>query len=854
MLPLKIRIRRGSLDCLVALLVMLLSATASSAAPPESSRFEQQVQPLLKSYCYDCHGKETKEGNLTLDQFATADDALKNRELWWKVLKNLRSGVMPPAGERRPSTEELETIANWIKFEAFGINADDPDPGRIGVRRLNRREYDNTVDDLMGIKFDASLVFPPDDSGYGFDNVGDALSFSPLLMEKYLRAAQTIVDQTVPKVTWVIPHQEFSGHDFQDDDSRVNGDRMSSKKTTKVKRVAKIDDAGKYDVHVAVKLHGSFDFDPSRYTIIFRIDGHERSKHEYGWDENKVLRYPFTEDWQPGDHELAFELTPVLAPADSEEKGLVAVGKEATSVSFEVSSVRIEGPQGTKKLVHPRNYGNFFPREEPPISPADRRKYAEEILRKFATRAFRGHVEQSTVDRLVKLAEEIYRQPDKTFEAGVAHSLVAVLASPRFLFRLESTGSQRGDGPFSPIDELSLASRLSYFFWSTMPDDELFRLAEAGELRQQLPQQVRRMMSDRRSDEFVRNFVGQWLRTRDVTQVSVDPIVILGHQEEYEKLRETFRERRRAPFSRTLSPEDEQIRKRFGELRAISDRFNDEMKRAMRRETEMCVEYIVQEDRSLLELLDCDYTFVNEKLAALYDIPNIRGNEMRRVTLPEGSPRGGVLTQASMLLVTSNPTRTSPVKRGLFVLENILGTPAPPAPAGVPDLEESAKKFAGREPPLRELLAAHRESALCASCHSRMDPLGIALENFNALGMWRDQDKQQPIDASGKLITGETFQDIRELKKILRERHATDIYRCVTEKMLIYALGRGLEETDEQTLDVIVRRLADSGGKFSVLIQGVIESAPFQKQRNPAKLAASPADSLKPRSIEGNKP
>ena len=358
------------------------------------------------------------------------------------------------------------------------------------------------------------------------------------------------------------------------------------------------------------------------------------------------------------------------------------------------------------------------------------------------------------------------------------------------------------------------------------------------------------MMSDERAAEFVRNFAGQWLRTRDVTQVSIDPIVVLGHQEEYEKLREQFRGRRRQSFSRTLTPEEAEVRKRFGELREISDRFNDEMKRAMRRETEMCVEYIVQEDRSLLELLDCDYTFVNEKLASLYEIPDVRGSEMRRVKLPEGSPRGGVLTHASMLLVTSNPTRTSPVKRGLFVLENILGMPAPPAPAGVPDLEESAKKFAGREPPLRELLAAHRESALCASCHSRMDPLGIALENFNALGMWRDEEKKQPIDASGKLITGETFQDVRDLKKILRERHASDFYRCVTEKMLTYALGRGLEATDEHTLDLIVRRLAENDGKFSALIQGVIESAPFQKQRNPATLAACPQ---KPRSNRRHK-
>ena len=262
----------------------------------------------------------------------------------------------------------------------------------------------------------------------------------------------------------------------------------------------------------------------------------------------------------------------------------------------------------------------------------------------------------------------------------------------------------------------------------------------------------------------------------------------------------------------------------------------------MRRETELCFEYIVKEDRSLLDLLDCDYTFLNERLASLYGVADVRGNELRRVRLPEGSPRGGVLTHASMLLVTSNPTRTSPVKRGLFILDNILGTPAPPAPAGVPDLEETAKKFAGREPPLRELLAVHRESALCSSCHSRMDPLGIALENFNALGMWRDQEKDQPIDASGKLITGESFQDVRDLKKILRDRHATDFYRCVTEKMLTYALGRGMEETDEQTLDLIVQRLTENDGRFSALIRGVIESAPFQKQRNITSVASSKTD------------
>lgn len=825
---------KATAGCSLILSLMLFAPIISSAVPPEAASFEQHVRPLLKTYCFECHGDGQKEGSLALDQVASTSSDPKLRDIWWKVLKNLRSGLMPPVGNPRPTEEEQETIANGIKFGVFGIDPDNPDPGRIGVRRLNRREYDNTVDDLMGIKFDASLVFPPDDSGYGFDNVGDALSFSPLLMEKYLRAAQMIVDQSVPKVTWMIPQQEFFGRDFLGDNDKMNGGRISGKKAATVKRTVQIEEPGTYDVHVVVKLHGSFDFDPARYTVVFRVDGQERSKNEYGWDENKPYRTHYAEEWQPGEHEFTFTLTPVVNP-EADEQPQTGIDRGATDVSFEVNSVRIEGPRGTKTRIHPRNYATFFPREVPPESAADRRLYAAEILRKFATRAFRSPVESVTMDRLVNMAEQVYVQPDKSFEEGVAHSLVAVLASPRFLFRLESNGAPAGDGPFAQIDELSLASRLSYFFWSTMPDDELFRLAEAGELRRQLPAQVHRMLRDRRSGEFIRNFVGQWLRTRDVTQVTVDAVAVMGHLEEYERLREQFRNRRRQPATRQLSPEDEQIRKRFGEFRAISDRFNDEMKRAMQRETEMCVEYIVQEDRSLLDLLDCDYTFVNEKLASLYGIPNVRGSELRLVKLPAGSPRGGVLTQASMLMVTSNPTRTSPVKRGLFILENILGTPAPPAPPGVPDLEESARKFAGREPALRDLLAAHRESALCSSCHSRMDPLGIALENFNALGMWRDQEKNQKIDASGKLITGESFQDIRELKTILRQQHAADFYRCITEKMLTYALGRGLEATDEHTIDLIVQRLKDNDGKFSALIEGVVESSPFQKQRNPDK-------------------
>ena len=818
--------------CITSLLTVVISQRSFSDEMPE---YQAEILPILKAHCYECHGDGAAEGSLTLDQFSSVTLAQSKPDVWWNVLKNLRSGVMPPSDKARLTTEETETLAKWIKFQVFQIDPENPDPGQLPVRRLNRTEYGNTVSDLMGIRFDAAILFPPDDSGFGFDNVGDALSFSPLLMEKYLRAAQAIVDRAVPKATWELPSQEFSGREFRDESSGDDGDGMPSTKPSQVKKSVRIDSPGKYVVAVGVKQHGSFEFDPSRYTIVFRIDGQERSRNEYGWDENKLQKSEYTEDWTAGEHELSFELIPI---PPSEDDKLKAEGSgESTHARFEVSSIRIEGPQESATLVHPENFNRFFPREEPPSDTAERRGYAKEILRSFATRAFRNGVTPSTVERLVMIAEAAWEQPGTSFESGVAQAMAGVLASPRFLFRLESMGAadsvaaSEPDGRSASIDELALASRLSYFLWSTMPDDELFELAERGQLRTQLSGQVARMMRDDRANDFLGNFVGQWLRTRDVTQISVDPIAVLGFQAEFEALQSQFRGRRGRPFSREPTPEEQKVGDRFRELRAISDVFDADLKHAMRRETEMCVEHIARENGSLLDLLDSDYTFVNEDLAKHYGIPDVDGGEMRRVELPPDSPRGGVLSHASMLLVTSNPTRTSPVKRGLFILDNILGTPSPPAPAGVPDLEESAKKFGDREPTQRELLAAHREAALCASCHARMDPLGFALENFNALGGWRTEEKGASIDASGTLITGETFKDVRELKQILREKHATDFYRCVTQKMLTFAIGRGLEFSDEHTVDLIVVRLQNSGGTFSDLIDGVVQSSPFQKQR-----------------------
>jgi hypothetical protein len=331
-----------------------------------------------------------------------------------------------------------------------------------------------------------------------------------------------------------------------------------------------------------------------------------------------------------------------------------------------------------------------------------------------------------------------------------------------------------------------------------MPDQELVQLAGRGELRKDLARQVKRMREDARAESLTRNFVGQWLQVRDVEGFTIN--------------------------TRAVLRQDGTIISRLN--------LDGELRRAMRRETEMLFAHIAREDLSVLDLLDCDYTFLNSRLATLYGIKNVTGAQMRKVTLPEESPRGGVLTHASILLVTSNPDRTSPVKRGQFILDNILGTPTPPPLPDVPALEDAKKELKGKEPTGRQLLAVHRAKPQCSSCHSRMDPLGLALENFNALGMWRDKERGQPIDSSGVLKSGESFQDLRELKRVLKVKHRSDFYRCLTAKLLTYALGRGLDYNDVETVDRIVERLERDGGRFSALITGVIESAPFQKRRS----------------------
>jgi Protein of unknown function (DUF1592)/Protein of unknown function (DUF1588)/Protein of unknown function (DUF1587)/Protein of unknown function (DUF1585)/Protein of unknown function (DUF1595) len=776
------------------LIACALTARASAGDNPAVAHYQDEIQPILIDYCYRCHADGMKKGGMALDGFASDEVLVTKRELWWSALKNVRAGIMPPAGKPRPDDKEVRLLADWVKRDVFGIDPRNVDPGRATIRRLNRVEYRNTVRDLTGFDFKAEEEFPPDDTGYGFDTIGDVLSVSPLLLEKYMQAAESIVAAAVPTVSRLVPERTYRGSEFHGEKSSPNGERMTFYQAAKVGRSLHIDPAGDYELAVDLTVNGAFIFDPGKCTVRFKLDDRELLQETYVWQDGKTYHYVLPQKLAAGDHRMEFNLEP-LTPPD----------KKKTSVDLRIVSVRVQGPMDPKHWTHPRNYDRYFFKDDPPAGDSERRLYAREILSRFASRAFRRPVDDHTLDRLVTIAQGIYQQPGHRFEQGVARAMVAVLASPRFVFRVEATqppASGESSRVFPLVDEYSLASRLSYLFWSSLPDQELFDLATNGLLRKNLDAQVKRMKQDSRADAFVRNFVGQWLLVRDVEGFTINTRAVL-----------------RQEGSRARVDLD-------GELR-----------RAIRRETEMLFAHIAREDRSLLELLDCDYTFLNAKLAQVYGIKDVTGTQMRQVKLPQDSPRGGVLAQASILLVTSNPTRTSPVKRGQFILDNILGTPTPPPPPDIPALEDAKKDLKDREPTVREMMVLHRAKPLCSSCHSRMDPLGLALENFNALGMWRDKERAQPIDASGKLITGEAFHDVRDLKRILKERHRLDFYRCVTEKLLTYALGRGLDYNDVETVDRIVERLDRDGGRFSALLMGVIESAPFQKRRDVAAVA-----------------
>ncbi len=805
----------------------LLAWAGPTRAAEPVQEFQSSVQPILTQYCYDCHADGVNKGQVALDQFKTEADIRKNPELWWKVLKNVRAGIMPPLKKPHPNDQEKSKLVDWIKFDAFGINAKDIDPGRATVRRLNRVEYRNTVRVLMGYDFNATEEFPPDDTGYGFDTIGEVLSVSPMLLEKYMQAAETIVDNAVPIVSKVVTQESIAGNEFLSADGDgggaggegktkkppVDGSKMAFYKEANVSSTFDVRKAGDYRLVLNFVVRGAFDFDPGRCDVAFKVDGVEQWRHEFKWDAGKKFQYDLQQKFEPGEHTFLFELRP-----------LVPANKQRFQLDLQVATVDVQGPLDQKFWTAPPNYHRFFPREAPPTGAAERNTYAREVLGAFTSKAFRRPVDDAVLDRLVNIAEIGYTSEGKGFEESMRRAMVAVLASPRFLFRVEQGVAPTEVRQASvALDEYALASRLSYFLWSGMPDEELRTLAAQKQLRAHLGDQVKRMLKDVRGQALIENFAGQWLELRDVGGVSINVGIVFAQDAA------AAPKPGAPPASQPTSRPAGNGQRRFGFNRPPI-LFDDPLRRALRREPEMLIGEVMRDDRSLSELLDGDHTYVNDVLAKLYNIPNITGTEMRRVPLRKDSPRGGLLTTAAVLAVTSNPTRTSPVKRGQFVLDNILGMPAPAPPPNIPPLED-AEKTAGQAMSFRQVLELHRNQALCRSCHARMDPLGLAFENFNALGSYREKERGLPIDSAGQLLTGEKFKDARDLKVILKDKHLTDFYRCLTEKMLTYALGRGLDYNDVETVDRIVDRMNREDGRFSALINGIVESAPFERRR-----------------------
>jgi hypothetical protein len=667
---------------LVLSLALVTTAVAAPTPAPNTStaerstaaaRFHQDIQPILSRYCYDCHADGMNKGKVAFDEFKDNQDLMGRTELWLAVLKNVRAGIMPPAKKPRPTPEELQRLERWIKHDSFAIDPDNPDPGRVTIRRLNRIEYRNTVRDLTGYDFNVDEELPPDDTGYGFDTIGDVLTVSPMLLEKYMQAAEAIAAGAVPRQARVIRQKTLAFSQFRFTNPEATnepaGDRLSFYKPAQLEHHFDADLPGTYRVRFNFEIAGMFDFDPGRCRVIVRVDDQEALQEEFAWQNHKKVPLEFERRWDPGQRRLALELVP-----------LTPIEQKKNSLDLRLASVRIDGPIEQQHWVRPKHFESFF-WQDPPARPADRRRYTREVLQRFATRAYRRPVDERTLDRLVTIALETAETAGKTFEDGIAQALVPVLASPRFLMRIE------GDLPgarFPLIDEYALASRLSYFLWSTMPDPALFQLAEQGALRRNLAPQVERMLADPRSNELIAHFVGQWLQVRDLDGIDINARAVLARDSGAEREMQLARARLQELQAKAeLTPEEKQERDKLFEQRRQRFRMpvpelDRELRRAMRQETEMLFAHVLRNNRSLVELIDSDYTFLNARLAKHYGITNVSGAEMRQVALPAGHARGGLLTQGSTLIVTSNPTRTSPVKRGLFLLDNILGTPPPP--------------------------------------------------------------------------------------------------------------------------------------------------------------------------------
>jgi mono/diheme cytochrome c family protein len=775
-------------------------AVPQPPSPSQSDSPLEQSRAVLNRYCVTCHNQRAKIGGLTLDNLDLTAIA-EHAETWEKVVRKLRGGVMPPPGRPRPERVTADSFRQWLEGELDRAAAANLNPGRpAAFHRLNRTEYRNAVRDLLALDVGVESWLPADPASYGFDNIGDALGVSSAQLERYLSVAQRISALAVgnPAVdpglqTYVLP-SDLTQRD------RMDGLPFGTRGGTLVHHYFPVD--GEYDFQIRLgrnyntRINGLTE----KHQIELAIDGERRELVTIGGkprvrggggddyaapvDEDDALKFRLPVKAGRRSVAVAF----IKRPAAQFEDLFQPILRDApeygdTQGMPSLSKIEIDGPHNPAVPAESAARRRIFVCH--PSGAADELQCATRIMSTLARRAYRRPVTEADVELLLRFYKE--GRSAGGFERGIEAALARMLVSPSFLFRVEQDPDSVKPGTAYRVSDLDLASRLSFFLWSSIPDDELLGLAEKGRLKDAtvLDQQVRRMLADQRSNALVSNFAGQWLHLRDVPESKPD---------------------------RWLFPD-----------------FNDNLRLAFRKETELFIESILREDRSALDLLRANYTFVNERLARHYGIPNVYGSHFRRVNLSD-EVRGGLLGQGSILMVTSQDIRTSPVRRGVYVLENLLGVPPPPPPADVPPLKDTTP--AGQVLSMRERMVQHRKNPVCASCHSVMDPIGLALENFDAVGAWRTMgESKTPIDASGALPDGTAFDGPAGLKKALLTR-SDGFIATLTEKLLIYALGRGLESYDAPAVRRIMQDAAKDDYRLSALIRAIVRSVPFQMRRS----------------------
>jgi hypothetical protein len=760
-----------------------LTITAILAPALHAQRMEPASQgAMIDKYCIGCHNQKLNTAGVALEN----SDFTKpsgQAGIMERVLRKVRTGQMPPPGLPRPDAATAAAFAKSLEESLDQAAAANPNPGRTAPHRLNRAEYGNAIRDLLALDIKPSALLPVDNSGYGFDNIADVLSMSPALLERYMAAAK-LVSRTAVGDPSIAPREEQITAPKGGRNERVSTDLPFDSRGGVASSFYFPVDA-EYILRVHLAGGGENASNPSPYEIRLAVKAGPHAIGATFLRESAKAEIAAAGGRRGGG--AAFP--PAGGSGTAAEMDLRLDGAKLKRFEVpprgglpEIASVSILGPYNVTGRGDTPSRERLFVCH--PSSKKDEEPCARTILSATARRAFRRPVEEADLRPLLKFFHAGRSEGD--FDHGIELALQALLVSPDFLFRVEADPRNAKPGSAYRINDFELASRLSFFLWSSIPDDELLKAAGQGKLKDPvvLEAQVRRMLDDPRADALVANFGGQWLYLRNLDTSKPDP--------------DAFPE------------------------------FDDGLRQAFRTETEMLLRSIVREDRSIFDLLNADYTFLNQRLAEHYGIPNVYGSQFRRVTLPDAN-RAGLLGQGSILTVTSNPNRTSVVVRGKWILENLLGAPPPPPPPDVPELKPSAHD--GKPLSLRQAMEQHRANAVCASCHSRMDPLGFALENFDGVGKWRNTDAGLPIDANGKLPNGSQFSGPAGLRKLLSTDYRNDFAATVTEKLLTYALGRGLEPYDQPVVRSITRQAEASNFRVSSLIIGVVKSVPFEMRR-----------------------